>query len=309
MTHYLVTGGAGFIGSSIVETLVKQGAVVRVADNFSTGRRENLAGAADKIELLEGDLAELDFARYAARDVDYVLHQAAIPSVPRSVADPLESNRAGVTATLNLLVAAKDAGVKRLVFASSSSIYGESVDAAKHEDLKPAPLSPYAVSKLAAEQYCMSFYTVYGFETVALRYFNVFGPRQDPASEYSAVIPKFITALLTDRAPTIYGDGEQTRDFTFVGNVIAANLHALTAPNAPGQYFNIAMGQATSLNQLVDMLNELIGINIRPTYALPRTGDIKHSTADVTKIRDLLGFTPQINLIEGLRKTVEWYRK
>ncbi len=308
MTRYLVTGGAGFIGSNIVEALVKQGAVVRVADNFSTGRRENLAGVADKIELLEGDLAELDFARYATRGADYVLHQAAIPSVPRSVADPLNSNQAGVTATLNLLVAAKDAGVKRLVFASSSSVYGESAGAAKHEDLKPAPLSPYAVSKLAAEQYCMSFYTVYGFETVALRYFNVFGPRQDPASEYSAVIPKFITALLAGRAPTIYGDGEQTRDFTFVGDVIAANLHALTEPNAPGQYFNIAMGQATSLNQLADMLNELIGVNIRPAYAPPRKGDIKHSTADVTKIRDALGFTSKISLIEGLRETVEWYQ-
>ncbi len=309
MIRYLVTGGAGFIGSNIVETLVKQEATVRLADNFSTGRRENLAGLADKIELLEGDLAELDFARYAARDVDYVLHQAAIPSVPRSVADPLASNQAGVTATLNLLIAAKDAGVKRLVFASSSSVYGESVGAAKHEDLKPAPLSPYAVSKLAAEQYCMSFYTVYGFETVALRYFNVFGPRQDPASQYSAVIPKFITALLAGDAPTIYGDGEQTRDFTFVGNVIAANLHALTATNAPGQYFNIAMGQATSLNQLADMLNELVGTNVRPNYAPPRKGDIKHSTADVTKIRDALGFTPKISLIEGLRETVEWYRK
>jgi len=309
VTRYLVTGGAGFIGSNMVEALVKQGAAVRVADNFSTGRRENLAGVVDQIELLEGDLAELDFARYAVREADYVLHQAAIPSVPRSVADPIATNQAGVVATLNLLVAAKEAGVKRLVFASSSSVYGESVGAAKHEDLRPAPLSPYAVSKLAAEQYCMSFYTVYGFEAVALRYFNVFGPRQDPASQYSAVIPKFITALLKGGSPTIYGNGEQTRDFTFVGNVIAANLHALTAPDAPGQCFNIAMGQATSLNQLVDMLNELIGTNIQPAYAPPRKGDIKHSTAEVAKIREVLGFKSEISLIEGLRETAEWYRR
>lgn len=309
MTRYLVTGGAGFIGSNIVETLVKQGATVRVADNFSTGRRVNLAGVVDRIELLEGDLAELDFARHAVRDADYVLHQAAIPSVPRSVADPIASNRAGVTATVNLLTAAREAGVKRLVFASSSSVYGESVGTAKHESLLPAPLSPYAVSKLAAEQYCLSFYTVYRFETVALRYFNVFGPRQDPNSQYSAVIPKFITALLNGQSPTIYGDGEQTRDFTFVGNVIAANLRALTAPNAPGQYFNIAMGQAISLNQLLDILNELLGVNIQPTYAAPRQGDIRHSTADVVKIREVLGFKPEISLIEGLRQTVEWYRE
>jgi UDP-glucose 4-epimerase len=309
MTRYLVTGGAGFIGSNIVEILVKQGMEVRVADNFSTGRRENLAGVAGRIELLEGDLAELDFARYAVRDADYVLHQAAIPSVPRSMADPLATHRAGVTATLNLLVAAREAGVKRLVFASSSSVYGESVGTAKHEGLRPTPLSPYAVSKLAAEQYCLSFYTVYGFETVALRYFNVFGPRQDPASLYSAVIPKFITALLRGQSPTIYGDGEQTRDFTFVGNVVAANLCALTAPEAPGQYFNVAMGQATSLNQLMDILNELIGVDIQPTYAPPRKGDIKHSTAEVTKIREVLGFKPDISLLEGLGETVEWYRK
>lgn len=308
MARYLVTGGAGFIGSNIAEQLVNQGATVRVADNFSTGRRENLRAFGDRIELLEGDLAELDFARHAAHDVDYVLHQAAIPSVPRSVADPLETNRAGVIATLNLLTAAKEAGVRRFVFASSSSIYGEAVAGAKHEGMRLAPLSPYGVSKMAAEAYCMTFHTVYGFETVALRYFNVFGPRQDPTSEYSAVIPKFITALLAGKQPTIYGDGEQTRDFTFVGNVVAANLHALTAPNAAGQFFNIAMGQGTSLDQLVDMLNELIGTNIPARYAPPRTGDIKHSTADVSKIRGVLGFAPQISLIDGLKQTIAWYR-
>lgn len=308
MTRYLVTGGAGFIGSNIVSALVEQGAMVRVADNFSTGKRENLKAVADKIELLEGDLAELDFARCAVRDVDYVLHQAAIPSVPRSVADPVETNRSGVIATLNVLIAARESGVKRVTFASSSSVYGESVRSTKCEDMMLAPLSPYGVSKMAAEHYCRSFYAVYGLETVCLRYFNVFGPNQDPASEYSAVIPKFITTLLAGKPPTIYGDGEQTRDFTFVGNVVAANVHALTAPNAAGGYFNIAMGQATSLNQLVDMLNELIGTNIRPNYDPPRPGDIKHSTADVSKIREVMGYTSAISLIDGLRQTAEWYR-
>ena len=308
MSLYLVTGGAGFIGSNIVEELLRRGATVRVADNFSTGRRENLKAVADRIELLEGDLSELDFARRAAQGVDYILHQAAIPSVPRSVADPLESNRSGVQATLNLLVAAKEAGVKRLVFASSSSIYGEATSGPKHEDMALAPLSPYGVSKLAAEHYCRSFYTVYGFETVCLRYFNVFGPRQDPTSEYSAVIPRFITALLAGKPPTIYGDGEQTRDFTFVGNIVAANLHVLAAPQAPGGFYNVAMGRATSLNQLVDMLNELIGSNVRASHAPPRPGDIKHSTADVGKIREALGYMPAISLVDGLKQTVDWYR-
>ena len=258
MTRYLVTGGAGFIGSNMVEELVRRGAVVRVADNFSTGRRENISSYADDVEILEGDLAELDFARHAVQDVDYVLHQAAIPSVPRSVDDPLMNNRAGVVATLNVLVAARDEKIKRMTFASSSSIYGEAMgNIAKREDMLPAPLSPYGVSKLAAEQYCMAFHTVYGFEVAALRYFNVFGARQDPQSEYAAVVPRFITSLLEGRSPTIFGDGEQTRDFTFVGNIVAANLHALEHPNAPGQIFNIAMGQANSLNQLVEALQEL----------------------------------------------------
>ncbi|MEK7441446.1 MAG: SDR family oxidoreductase [Chloroflexota bacterium] len=310
MTRYLVTGGAGFIGSSIVEELVKRGHIVRVADNFATGRRENLKAVIDKIELVEGDLAELDFARHVARDVDFVLHQAAIPSVPRSVADPILNNRSGVIATLNMLVAAKDAKVKRMTFASSSSIYGEAFAGAKREDMQLLPLSPYGVSKMAAEGYCVAFHTVYGFETVCLRYFNVFGPRQDPTSEYSAVVPKFITALLNKKAPTIYGDGEQTRDFTYVGNVVAANLHVLTAPaeGAAGGFFNVAMGQATSLNQLVDMLNELINTNLKANYAPARTGDIKHSTADVNKIKNALNYSPAISLIDGLKLTIEWYR-
>ncbi len=307
--NYLVTGGAGFVGSSITAALVERGEQVRVADDFSTGRRENVAEFETQIELLQGDLAELDFARRAVDSVDYVIHQAAIPSVPRSVADPLGNNRAGVIATLNLLMAARDAGVRRMTYASSSSIYGEARDGAgKREDMLPAPLSPYGVSKLAAEQYCMSFYTVYGLETVALRYFNVFGPRQDPKSEYAAVIPRFITALLRGEPPTIYGDGEQTRDFTFVGNVVSANLHALEHPNAPGQIFNIAMGEMNSLNQLAEALQDLTGVDIAPQYTEPRPGDIRHSFADVSKAREVLQFKPQISVVEGLRATINWCR-
>lgn len=308
MTRYLITGGAGFIGSNLVTALVARGEAVRVADNFITGRRENLALVADRIELLEGDLAELDFARFAMQGTDYVLHQAALPSVPRSLADPLETNRAGVIATLNVLLAARENRVKRLTFASSSSVYGEAVAGPKHEGLVPAPLSPYAVSKLAAESYCRVFYAVYGLETVCLRYFNVFGPRQNPKSEYAAVIPRFISRLLAREAPTIYGDGEQTRDFTYVENVVAANLHALTAPNVAGGCFNIAMGQATSLNELARLLSEFVGVPIKPVYVPARPGDIKHSTADIGKIQRELGFRPTVSLLEGLQRTVEWYR-
>lgn len=306
---YLVTGGAGFIGSSIVTTLVERGDMVRVADDFSTGRRENMAEFENRIELLQGDLADLEFARRAVDGVDFVIHQAAIPSVPRSVADPLGNNRAGVIVTLNLLVAARDAGVRRMTYASSSSIYGESRDgAAKREDMLPAPLSPYGVSKLASEHYCMSFHTVYGFEVVALRYFNVFGPRQDPTSDYSAVIPRFISAMLRGEPPTIYGDGEQTRDFTYVGNIVRANLHALEHPNAPGQIFNIAMGAVNSLNQLSEILQHLIGVDMAPQHTDPRPGDIRHSFADVTKVAELLQFEPHISVLEGLDATIAWYR-
>jgi UDP-N-acetylglucosamine/UDP-N-acetyl-alpha-D-glucosaminouronate 4-epimerase len=307
---YLVTGGAGFIGSNIVQALVERGASVRVADDFSTGKRHNLNGLRERIELLEGDLADLDVAQRAVQGVTWIIHQAAIPSVPRSIADPLGNNRAGVVASLNLLVAAREAGVRRLVYASSSSAYGEAVNGAKREDMPVRPLSPYGVSKLAAEQYCLAFHTVYGFETVALRYFNVFGPRQDPASEYAAVIPRFITALLDGRRPTIYGDGEQTRDFTYVGNIVAANLAALEAPDVAGQAFNIAMGQAVSLNQLVDELRRLTGTeDIQPEYADPRPGDIRHSLADVSKAREMMGFTPKIGFKEGLQKTIDWFQR
>lgn len=306
--NVFITGGAGFIGANLVRALLARGAAVRVADNFSTGRRANLSAVAGQVEILEGDLAELDFARYAAAGMDYVLHQAALPSVPRSVADPLETHRAGELATLNVLLAARDAGVKRLTFASSSSVYGEAVAGAKHEALPLAPLSPYGVSKQSAESYCRVFHTVYGLETVSLRYFNVFGPYQNPASEYAAVIPRFITALLAGRPPVIFGDGEQTRDFTFVENVVAANLYALTAPGAGGGFFNVAMGQATSLNQLVRLLNDLVGVQVAPQYAPARPGDIKHSTADTGKLQRELGFVPPVSLLEGLRRTVAWYR-
>jgi len=309
MGKYLVTGGAGFIGSGIVAALVERGEQVRVADDFSTGRRENMAAFKTQIDLLRGDLADLDFARRAVDGIEYVIHQAAIPSVPRSVADPLGNNRAGVVSTLNLLLAARDAGVRRMTYASSSSIYGEGFDgASKHEGMLPAPLSPYGVSKLAAEQYCLSFHKVYGFEVVALRYFNVFGPRQDPKSEYAAVIPRFITALLRGEPPTIFGDGEQTRDFTFVGNIVSANLHALEHPNAPGHIFNIAMGAVNTLNKLVETLRELTGVDIAPQYTTPRSGDIRHSFADVSKAREILQFEPKISVVEGLRATIDWYR-
>ena len=307
---YLVTGGAGFIGSNITQTLVERGAQVRVVDNFSTGKRHNLASLLASIDLLEGDLADLDVARRAVEGVTYVIHQAAIPSVPRSIADPIGNNRAGVEASLNLLVAAREAGVKRLVYASSSSAYGEAANGAKREDMPVHPLSPYGVAKLAGEHYCLSFHTVYGFETVALRYFNVFGPRQDPTSEYAAVIPRFITALLEGRPPTIYGDGEQTRDFTYVGNIVEANLAALTAPGVAGQAFNIAMGRAVSLNELVHTLRGLIGAeNIQPEYVDPRPGDIRHSLADVAKASQMMGFTPQVSFEAGLQKTIDWFAR
>lgn len=312
MAHYLVTGGAGFIGSNLVEALLEQGHTVRVLDNFSTGKRENLAPFRQRIDLLEGDLTVLGDVRRAVQDVEVVFHQGAIPSVPKSIADPLTSHEANVTGTLNVLIAAREAGVRRVVFASSSSVYGDQNPAApKDEAMPPRPISPYGVAKLAAEHYCRVFYTVYGLETVALRYFNVFGPRQDPASMYAAVIPRFITALLAGRPPVIYGDGEQTRDFTYVGNVVAANLLAAAAPaeRVAGEVFNVAMGGQTSLNELVGMLHQIIGCEVSPIYDAPRPGDIRHSRADISKAQRCLKYKPRISLAEGLRLTVEWYRQ
>lgn len=312
MSHYLVTGGAGFIGSNLVKALLARGHTVRVLDNFSTGKRSNLQSCLGKIDLLEGDLVVLDDVRRGVQGIEVVLHQGAMPSVARSIDDPLESNLANVNGTLHVLVAARDAGVRRVVFASSSSIYGDQdPDIPKVETMTPRPISPYAIAKLAAEKYCQVFYRVYGLETVALRYFNVFGPFQDPQSMYAAVIPRFVTALLRGEAPVIYGDGEQTRDFTYIENVVSANLMAATAPadKVCGEVFNAAAGGQTSLNTLVEALREIIGQNIAPIYEDPRPGDIKHSHADTAKIRCLMGYEPKASLIDGLRATVEWYRQ
>lgn len=305
----LVTGGAGFIGSHIAEALVRRGDRVRVLDNFSSGRRENLAPFAKKIELVEGDLRDRECVRRAVTGCDYVIHQAAVPSVPRSVADPLTSHEANATGTLHLLLAARDAGVKRVVSASSSSVYGESPELPKREEMLPRPLSPYAATKIMLEYYQGMFHSLYGLEAVSLRYFNVFGPRQDPTSQYAAVVPIFITRLLAGEPPTIYGDGEQTRDFTYVDNVVEANLLALTAPHAAGQVFNIACGDSTTVNRLFSEIARLLGSALSPIYAPPRPGDIRDSLADTTRARELLGWRPQVDLVEGLSRTIRSFRR
>ncbi len=311
MANYLVTGGAGFIGSNLAAELLAGGHTVRVLDNFSTGKKENLRELDGNIELIEGDVSIPDDVQRAIQGIEIVFHQAAVPSVPKSVEDPLGSNRATVDGTLQVLIAARDAGVRRVIFASSSSIYGDQdPELAKTETLPAQPISPYGVAKLAAEQYCRVFYKVYGLATVVLRYFNVFGPRQDPQSMYAAVIPRFVTALLQDRHLTIYGDGEQTRDFTYVGNVVQGNLLAAAAPveKVGGEVFNLAAGGQTSLNTLVEMLQEIIRSDVKPIYEPPRPGDIKHSRADISKAHQYMSYEPSISLAEGLRRTIEWYR-
>ena len=314
MSNYLVTGGAGFIGSNIAEELLRRGHTVHILDNFSTGQRRNIKliqadeQLTKRLEVIEGDLRSYHIVQEAVEGVDYVLHQGALPSVPRSVKDPLTSNEVNVVGTLNLLQAARKAGVKRLVYASSSSVYGDNPTLPKVETMAPAPLSPYAISKLAAEQYCRVFYQLYGFETVALRYFNVFGPRQDPTSFYSAVIPKFIMAALNDREVTIYGDGLQSRDFTFVANVVHANLLACDSPNAAGQVMNASCGERYTLLDLVAELENLLGKSITVRHAAPRPGDVKHSQADISRARALLGYEPLVGFREGLEKTVGWYK-
>jgi len=305
MSTYLVTGGAGFIGSHIVEELVRRGETVRVLDNFATAKRENLLPFCDAVEIVEGDVRSYHIVREAVQGVDFVLHQAALPSVPRSVRDPITSNEVNVGGTLNLLDAAREAGVKRVVYASSSSVYGDSEVLPKREDMMPAPLSPYAVSKLAGEKYCQVFSRIYGLETVCLRYFNVFGPRQDPTSQYSAVIPKFIAAMKRGEAPTIYGDGRQSRDFTYVENTVAANLLACRAEGVSGEVFNIACGERFTLLDLVAELNVILGTQIEPRFDQDRKGDVRHSLADIEKAKRGLGFTVQTDFRTGLRKTVE----
>jgi len=307
MAHYLVTGGAGFIGSHLSEELVRRGHRVRVADSMTTGKRSNLAHLPD-VEILEGDIAELAFARQAAEGVDFVLHQAALPSVPRSVKDPVTSNRTNIDGTLNVLVAARDAKVKRLIFAGSSSAYGNTLTLPKHEEMPTSPLSPYALQKVVGEQYLRMFTALYGLETVTIRYFNVFGPRQDPSSPYSGVISLFVTALLENRAPTIYGNGEQSRDFTYVANVVDGVLRAAEAPDASGKVINVATGHRISLNQLFEAIRTIVGADVKPTYSGNRDGDVRDSQADITRAREVLGYQPIVSFEEGLRMTIDWYR-
>ena len=307
MSSYLITGGAGFIGSHLTEELVRRGDRVRVADSFITGKRQNLDHISG-VELVEGDLADMDVAVRAVGGMDYVLHQAAIPSVPRSVKDPVTSNRAIIDASVNVLVAARDAGVKRLVYAGSSSAYGDTPTLPKREDMPTRPLSPYALQKLVAEQYCQMFTRLYGLETVTIRYFNVFGPRQDPSSPYSGVISLFSTALLEGRQPTIFGDGEQTRDFTYVANVVDAVLRACEAPNASGEVINVACGTRISLNKLLETMNRIVGTSIQAIYKESRAGDVRDSQADITKAKDLLNYQPIVDLENGLRHTLAWCR-
>jgi len=306
MAAFLVTGGAGFIGSSLVRRLLGVGHSVRVLDNLSTGFKSNLEECLNRIELMEGDVSEFAVCKSAVAGVDYILHEAAIPSVQRSVDDPIRSNNANVTGTLNMLVAARDAKVKRFVFASSSSVYGDTETLPKVETMPENPLSPYALTKHAGEEYCVLFYRIYGLPTVALRYFNVFGPRQDPHSPYSAVISRFVEAALAGRRPVVNGDGEQSRDFTYVENVVDANLLACEANGVEGMVFNISTGERRSLNDLLRSLSSLVGRNLEPEYANARLGDVRHSQADIGRARRYLRFEPKVSFLAGLERTLNW---
>ena len=303
----LITGGGGFIGSHLVDRFLADGHEVRVLDNFATGRRENLVHVMGDVELVEGDMQSYERVHNAMAGVDGVLHEAALPSVPRSVADPLTTNASNVIGTLNVLLAARDAGAKRVVFASSSSVYGANPTLPKSEDLALAPMSPYAVTKLTGEGYCRSFHQVYGLETVALRYFNIFGPRQDPLSQYAAVIPNFITSVLGGRGPKIFGDGEQSRDFTFIENVVEANRLALEAPNAVGKAYNVACGDRISLNTVLKEIGEITGRDVEPVYGDPRPGDVLHSHASIELAAAELGYEPLVSFRDGLRRTIEHF--
>jgi UDP-glucose 4-epimerase len=304
----LVTGGAGFIGSHLAAELLEHGYVVRVLDNFATGSRSNMQSLGPDVELVEGDIQSYERVNKAVTGCEVVFHQAALPSVPRSVQDPLTSNATNVIGTLNVLLAARDHAVRRVVYASSSSIYGANSALPASENQPSEPISPYATAKLAGENYTRSFHGIYGLETVALRYFNVFGPRQDPTSQYAAVIPNFITALLEGQAPMIFGDGEQSRDFTYVANVVQANILAMDAPGVTGNVYNVACGEAVTLNRLVAELRDLLGCNIEPVHAAPRAGDIRHSLADLSRAKVDLGYEPSVRLREGLERTIEQLR-
>jgi UDP-glucose 4-epimerase len=308
MDKFLVTGGAGFIGSSICRKLVSQGCFVRVVDNLLTGKKSNLAEIIERIEFIEADMGESEVAQSAVKDIDVVFHQGALPSVPVSVDNPAATHRHCVDATFTMLLAARDAGVRRFVYAASSSAYGDAPTSPKVETMPCDPLSPYAVAKLTGEYYCSVFYKVFGLETVALRYFNVFGPYQDPTSQYAAAIPAFVTAILKDEPPTIYGDGKQSRDFTYIDNVVQANLLAASAKETHGETVNIACGQAVTVNEIIDMVNKLLDKNVKPVYTDPRPGDVKHSLADITAARNLLGFEPAVPFAQGLQLAIDWYR-
>lgn len=309
MSIYVVTGGAGFIGSNIAARLVAKGEEVRVLDNFATGHRRNLAPIQSDVLLYEGSVCDRSLLEKACEGADFVLHQAALASVPRSVDDPLATNEANVDGTLKVLLAARDCGVQRVVYASSSSVYGDAPELPKREDMKPAPKSPYAVSKLAGEHYCAAFGEVYGLETVALRYFNVFGPHQDPSSQYAAVIPIFADRLMKGETPQVFGDGEQSRDFTFVADVVRANLQAATAQGAAGAVCNLGCGRRYTLNRLIELLQDIIGSDVEPEYGPERPGDVRHSEADISRARQTFGYDPKVSFEQGLRLTVEWYRE
>ena len=311
MSKVLVTGGAGFIGSNLTEELLKRGHFVRVLDDFSTGKRENLVfnEAYPSLEIIEGDIRDLSTCQKAVQGTEYVFHQGALPSVQRSVEDPETSNAINAGGTLNILLAAREKGVKRVMYASSSSVYGDTPTLPKHEEMPCDPLSPYALQKYIGEQYCRLFYQLYGLETISLRYFNIFGPKQDPNSLYSAVIPKFIDALLQGRPPIIFGDGEQSRDFIYIENVVQANLLAMSAGHLHGEAMNIACGERTSLNQLLNVLKKILGSKLSPIYQEPRQGDVRHSLADIRKGKEMIKYEPKVGIEIGLKKTVEFFQR
>ena len=308
MEKFLVTGGAGFIGSNICKKLVSQGCFVRVLDNLLTGKKSNLASVMDKIEFIEADMGDELIAGSAMKDIDVVLHQGALPSVPKSIDDPAATHKHCVNATFTLLLAARDAGIKRFVYASSSSAYGDTPTLPKVETMATSPLSPYAVAKLVGEYYCSVFYKAFGLETISLRYFNVFGPFQDPTSQYAAAIPAFVTAILKEKPPTIYGDGEQSRDFTYIDNVVEGNLLAARVNKTEGQVINLACGEVVTVNEIIDMINKMVGKNVKPIYTDTRAGDVKHSQADITLAKQVIGFEPIVKFKDGLKLAIEWYR-